>query len=76
MIGQWENYPTPSGEGISSALKPAVNRSAVVFLTHAGLRLHWEKVLAVNGWPSSDAAQYQLEPKGTKRRSADDVQLA
>ncbi|SJL15777.1 uncharacterized protein ARMOST_19282 [Armillaria ostoyae] len=74
MIRRWQLHLNPPPEDETSAdLKPAAD--TVKFLTHDGLKLLWEKMLAMNGWPSADAAHfYQLKPKGTKRPSVDEPQ--
>ncbi|KAK0209060.1 hypothetical protein DFS33DRAFT_1415225 [Desarmillaria ectypa] len=54
--------------------KPAMDRTIAVFRDHQQLKLLWEEVLDMDGWPSNDAAKYQLEPTGTKRTRQDDTQ--
>ncbi|KAK0217675.1 hypothetical protein EDD85DRAFT_942553 [Armillaria nabsnona] len=73
-LRRWQQHLNPPPEDETSA-DPKPASDTVKFLTHDGLRLLWEKMLAMNGWPSADAAHfYQLKPKGTKRPSVDEPQ--
>ncbi|KAK0209066.1 hypothetical protein DFS33DRAFT_1415241 [Desarmillaria ectypa] len=54
--------------------KAVIDSKTLVFRDHQELQLLWEEVLGMDGWPSNDAAKYQLEPTGTKRTRQDDAQ--
>ncbi|KAK0481366.1 hypothetical protein IW261DRAFT_1592552 [Armillaria novae-zelandiae] len=67
MISAWQNHLSPR---LLVSSKPTADTPA--FTNHDGLRLHWEKLLAMEGWPANDF--HQLDSKGTKRRSAGESQ--
>ncbi|KAK0496213.1 hypothetical protein EDD18DRAFT_1462737 [Armillaria luteobubalina] len=70
MIRKWRSqFPAP-GEENSADTKPAAD--TLQFTNHNGLKLHWEEMLALGGWPAKDS--YRLKSNGTKRRSVDEPQ--
>lgn len=79
-IGEWRTYSTKRAASRKSSLipgrhvAPAIDLATVVFRDHNDLKLLWKGALSMDGWPSNDAAKYQLEPKGTKRTHQDDAQ--
>ncbi|KAG7448789.1 uncharacterized protein BT62DRAFT_889320 [Guyanagaster necrorhizus] len=56
--------------------KPAMDFATLVFCDHQPLKLMWQKMLGMDGWPRNDHAKYQLEPRGNKRPSEDSAQPA
>ncbi|KAK0481369.1 hypothetical protein IW261DRAFT_1606688 [Armillaria novae-zelandiae] len=65
MIRQWQLHLTVPVDDTSAALKPPAE--TVKFMKHDGLRIHWEKMLDMKGWPSADEVHF-YEPQFVSKR--------